>query len=281
MDNITLLSVNATFGLALFLFVAMANRSVTMALVRVNPSPPEGKVPVWFYQPWDILGIVLLAGFFYLQAVGSALMVESDKPIKINVISVAVSIGFQFMLAGVGLAIVLRRVGLVQWLGLRWKDWPLLILIAPVTVVCMWVIRFALILVGYDDLMIELGVEQVQASVAVFQNEKNLVVLILMGIAAAVVAPICEEVIFRGFLYPAMKRFVGSWMSALCSALMFSAAHGSVSALVPLFVFGLVLVALYEFTGSIWAPMAAHFLFNAASLVFLMIVRLFNLTLPT
>jgi membrane protease YdiL (CAAX protease family) len=70
-------------------------------------------------------------------------------------------------------------------------------------------------------------------------------------------------------------------MSALCTALMFSAAHGSLSALVPLFVFGLALAALYEFTGSIWAPMAAHFLFNAATVASLMAVRIYDLELPT
>jgi membrane protease YdiL (CAAX protease family) len=154
-------------------------------------------------------------------------------------------------------------------------------LIAPATVVCMWSIFAGLQGLGYNDLMIKLGVEQVQDTVAIFQKENNVVVLILMGITATLVAPICEEVVFRGYLYPAVKHFAGPWMSALCTALMFSAAHGSLSALVPLFIFGLVLAALYEFTGSIWAPIAAHFLFNGATVVILIASRFIDLPMPT
>jgi membrane protease YdiL (CAAX protease family) len=52
------------------------------------------------------------------------------------------------------------------------------------------------------------------------------------------------------------------------------------AALLPLFVFGLVLVALYEFTGSIWAPVAVHFLFNAATVVVQMLLRFADLPQP-
>jgi membrane protease YdiL (CAAX protease family) len=113
--------------------------------------------------------------------------------------------------------------------------------------------------------MDRLGVEKVQQTVTIFQEEKDIVVLVLMAIAAALVAPVCEEIVFRGYLYPVAKKFSGPWVAALCTALIFSAAHGSFSALLPLFAFGLLLVALYEFTGSLWAPMAVHFLFNGAT----------------
>ena len=284
MENVTLLSVHATYGLALLLLVVAAGWRFRAAGTRAAGSPPEvpvGRVAVWFYRPMDLVGIALLAVLFYAQAVGAAMMGEGDGPIKVSAEGVVVSIGLQFLLAGIALAIVVRRVDPVSWLGLRWRQWPWVLLIAPVTVVCMWAIFAGLQGLGYMDLMENLGVEKVQDTVAIFQKEKNVAVLILMGITAAVVAPICEEVVFRGYLYPAVKRFAGPWMSGLCTALMFSAAHGSVSALLPLFVFGLALAALYEFTGSIWAPMAAHFLFNAATVASLMAVRFFDLPVPT
>jgi membrane protease YdiL (CAAX protease family) len=284
MGNITSLSVHVTYGLALVLFVTMAGWRFHASRMKEVASPPElpvGKVAVWFYRPWDLLGIALLAGLFYAQAVGSAVMGEKDEPITINAAGILVSIGLQFLLAGIALAIVIRRVDPVSWLGLRWRQWPWVMLVAPATVVCMWAIFAGLQGLGYMDLMDKLGVEKVQDTVAIFQKENNVAVLILMGFTAAVVAPICEEVVFRGYLYPAVKSFVGPWMSALCTALMFSAAHGSVSALIPLFVFGLALAALYEFTGSIWAPMAAHFLFNAATVASLMAIRFYDIPVPT
>jgi len=283
MENITLLSVHATYGLALVLFVAAVAWRMRSAVVRIDGAPPEipvGKVPVWFYQPGDLLGVAALAGIFYAQAAGNAMMGESDEPVKISAGGVIVSIGLQFMLAGIAMAVVIRRVDPVRWLGLKWREWPRVFLVAPAAVVSMWAIFAGLQGLGYMDLMDKLGVEKVQDTVAIFQKEKDMAVLILMGFTAAIVAPICEEVVFRGYLYPAVKRFVGPWMSALCTALMFSAAHGSVSALVPLFVFGLALAALYEFTGSIWAPMAAHFLFNAATVASLMAIRFYDLPVP-
>ncbi len=98
-------------------------------------------------------------------------------------------------------------------------------------------------------------------------------VLGLMAFAAAIVAPLCEEVVFRGYLYPVAKKYSGRWIAAIATALVFSAAHGSLAALLPLFIFGLVLVALYEMTGSIWAPIAVHALFNGATVAIQMLMR--------
>lgn len=283
MQNITAISVHVTYGLALVLFVAVAGVRLLSEMSKPAGSPPAlpvGKVPVWFYRPGDFLGIVFLAGIFYAQAVGNAMMETGDKPVKISAEGVVVSIGLQFFLAGIALAIVIKRIHPVRWLGLRWKEWPWVMLIAPAAVVCMWVIFAGLQGLGYMDLMDELGVEKVQDTVAIFQKEKDVAVLVLMAFTAAVVAPVCEEVVFRGYLYPAVKRFTGPWVSGLCTALVFSAAHGSVSALLPLFVFGLALAALYEFTGSIWAPMAAHFLFNSATVVSLLAIRIYDLPVP-
>lgn len=280
MENITSFSVHASYGLAVLLFFAAAAWRIASAGVRGADAPPElsvGKVPVWLYQPADLLGLAGVAGVFYLLAVGNAVAGESDKPPTVNLEGLLFSIGFQFFMAAVVLVIVFRRMKPIHWLGLKWREWPWIFLIAPATVVMMWIFFAGLQWVGYMDLMDRLGVEKVQDTVAVFQNEKDPMLLILMAFAAAFVAPVCEEIVFRGYLYPAAKRFAGPWLAALCTALMFSAAHGSMAALLPLFVFGLVLVALYEYTGSIWAPVAVHFVFNAATVAVQILLRFVDL----
>lgn len=284
MENIILLSVHATYGLALVLFLGMAGWRLYAAGAKGTGGPPElpvGKVAVWFYRPLDLLGIALLGGVFYLLSVGNALASEDKNPPPMDVARVAVTIMFLFFMAGMAVAIVSRRMGPVQWLGLRWREWPWVLLIAPGTVVGMWVIFAGLQGLGYMELMEKLGVAKMQETVELFQEGNDTGVLVMMGFAAVIVAPLCEEVIFRGYLYPAAKRFAGPWVAAVCTALIFSAAHGNMAALLPLFVFGLVLVALYEFTGSIWAPVAAHFLFNAATVAIQMLVRIYDLPVPT
>lgn len=271
---------HVAYGLAVGLFLAAAGWRVFAARAQGADAPPVlpvGKVAVWIYRPLDLLGMAVIAGVFYLLAVGNAVAAEGKEPVSMSVRIVLFSIMFLFLMAAVSVAIVIRRMGPVRWLGLRWKEWPWVLLIAPGTVVCMWVFFAGLQGLGYMDLMERLGVEKVQETVELFQKGKDPAVLILMAFAAVIVAPICEEVVFRGYLYPAAKRYAGPWVAAVCTALMFSAAHGNMAALLPLFVFGLVLVALYEFTGSIWAPVAAHFLFNAATVAVQMLVRVYGL----
>ena len=268
MGNITMMSVHAAYGAAVILLVlAAVLKGVAQAnrMEGMPPGIPLGNVPVWPYRALDLIAFTGVAGLFYLLALGNSAVEGSKDAPSINAEAVIISIGFQFFTAFIVIAAMLTRLKPVSWLGLAWKRWPLVFLIAPATVVSMWALFAGLYELGYMDLMDKLGVEKVQQTVTIFQEEKDVAVLVLMAIAAALVAPVCEEIVFRGYLYPVAKKFSGPWMAALGTALIFSAAHGSLSALLPLFVFGLVLVALYEFTGSLWAPMAVHFLFNGAT----------------
>ncbi|MFD2258029.1 CPBP family intramembrane glutamic endopeptidase [Luteolibacter algae] len=268
MDTITATSVHASYGLAFFIFLLAY--AATSLRRRVNGGPPAlymGRVSIWYYRPIDIVGAGMISMVFYLLAIGNAAMEgQTDAP-EMSMGGLIFSIGFQFFMAGIAAVIVLRRVNILEWLGLKWKKWPLVFAIAPVTVVSMWALFAGLYEFGYMELMERLGVEAVQDSVVMFQQEENLFLLGLMAFAASIVAPLCEEVVFRGYLYPVAKKFTGPWIAALCTALIFSAAHGSLAALLPLFIFGLVLVAIYEITGSLWAPIAVHALFNTATVV--------------
>ena len=132
---------------------------------------------------------------------------------------------------------------------------------------------------GFMQWIESLGVETVQDTVKILQNSNDPVILGLMAFAAVIAAPFCEEIVFRGYLYSATKRFAGPWAAAVCSALVFAAAHGSIAALLPLFVFGCVLVFIYEKTGSLWAPIAVHFCFNGATVAIQMAARFYHLPL--
>ena len=51
------------------------------------------------------------------------------------------------------------------------------------------------------------------------------------------------------------------------TGLLFGAVHGNLLALLPLTILGIALALAYEYTGSLWAPIAIHFCFNAATVV--------------
>lgn len=84
-----------------------------------------------------------------------------------------------------------------------------------------------------------------------------------MLLAAAVVAPVAEEVVFRGLLYSWLRRYLGIAASIALNAIVFAFAHG-IAVLIPaLLVNGAILAFMYERSRSLWPPIIAHGMFNA------------------
>jgi membrane protease YdiL (CAAX protease family) len=83
------------------------------------------------------------------------------------------------------------------------------------------------------------------------------------------VAPVCEETLFRGFLY-AWLRARMTWSVALViDGLLFGAAHRSLLLLFPLAVGGMILAAVYQYSLSIWPGVVVHGFINLAATVVL------------
>ena len=87
--------------------------------------------------------------------------------------------------------------------------------------------------------------------------------LTLMGPVVVVVAPLGEEIFFRGFVYRGLRRRFPVWPAALISAVVFGAVHVYPLLIPALFVVGLGLALLYERRRSLLAPVIAHATFNA------------------
>jgi uncharacterized protein len=90
---------------------------------------------------------------------------------------------------------------------------------------------------------------------------------LILGIATIVIAPVAEEVIFRGILYPAIKR-AGYPRTALWgTAILFGLIHFNLGTFVPLTFLAIVLACLYEYTGNLLACITVHSFFNAANFI--------------
>jgi membrane protease YdiL (CAAX protease family) len=111
-----------------------------------------------------------------------------------------------------------------------------------------------------------------QDSVKMFLENSHLGTRVIMGVAAVVVAPLVEETVFRGFVYGVVKRFTDPIFAAIVSSALFALAHFHLGSAVPLFVLALGFVGAYERTGSLLVPMLMHALFNAISLVALVVI---------
>ena len=185
------------------------------------------------------------------------------------------------ILVGIVTAIVWPRVKPVAWLGLRWREWPHALWIGPVAVMVMWVILPVLSASGYITWLENLvGSESTQDAVKLLQEGKDLTSVALMAFSAAIVAPLAEEVIFRGYIYPVAKYFAGPWVGALFTSLVFAAGHGNVPLVLPLFLLGMLMTWAYEKTGSLWAAISIHFFFNSATVSIQLAMRSGLITIP-
>ncbi len=92
------------------------------------------------------------------------------------------------------------------------------------------------------------------------------------------IAPITEESVFRGLLYPAVRdaaggRRRGFWVGVIVVSALFAAIHANLAAALPLLGLALVLTIVFEYTNSLVPGMVAHALFNASSMLPLVLLR--------
>lgn len=85
----------------------------------------------------------------------------------------------------------------------------------------------------------------------------------------AVIAPISEEICFRGMLYGGLREKLPRLAAALITGVIFGGLHAlsGVTAVPPLIVFGFLLSLLYEKTGSIVPGVLLHMLNNSVALL--------------
>jgi CAAX protease family protein len=223
--------------------------------------------PVVPWSPWTapaalLSGLALaLVGGLVVDIPALALGVSittSHVPAGLEIADTAVQDG-AFILA----AILFARVGghtVRAWqFGLRrpytgWKAAAGLIVLLMLTFLIFSVIWGTLVHVRKEKLLEQLGAEQ------------STVLLVLSAGLTCVVAPICEEFLFRGYIFSALRNWRGVWPAAVLTGLVFGAVHaGSAPAadLVPLAGLGFGLCLLYSYTGSLYPCIAAHSLNNS------------------
>jgi len=234
-----------------------------------RPEPPEqprDRLPRW--PPWAPFAAMLGALIVALTGVGViALAVEIAGVDTAGDTPPGVTIGGTYVqdLALIGSALVLA--GLLDppvtpgKFGLRpTRVWPAV----GWTFAC-WL---ALSIFGFawdlaldidkqDDLPQELGVDGSTAA------------LVSVAILVCVLAPIAEELFFRGFCFTALRRRLGMLPAAVLTGIIFGAIHlggTDVEFIVPLMVFGFLLCLLYVRTDSLLPCIVLHALNNALAL---------------
>jgi len=106
-------------------------------------------------------------------------------------------------------------------------------------------------------------------------EEKSLFILISLLFFGIIIAPLIEEIIFRGFLQSALKNYFGERYAVLVSASLFAAVHMDIFAFFQILILGILLGYLYEKTQTLAASVVVHILHNSLTLVFLLYFKYF------
>ena len=100
-----------------------------------------------------------------------------------------------------------------------------------------------------------------------FKELENSFEISIFVIGSAVVAPIYEELLFRGIIFPKLIQKTNFTIALLLSSLLFAVLHFHLSALLPLFFLSIILSFTYLYTSTIWASISLHALFNLISII--------------
>jgi membrane protease YdiL (CAAX protease family) len=227
------------------------------------PKPSRSPLPDW--SPWTA-PLALLGGLL-LAAVGGLLVDVPAAALGVNISGSHLPPGLEiadtavqdaaFVLTALFFAQLGGRAVSGAQFGLRptrlWRA-VRLIMLTLAGFLFFSLIWAAVFNVGKEKLLEQLG------------TGKNAILLLLSAGLTCVVAPICEEFLFRGYIFSALRNWRGDWPAAVITGLLFGGVHaGSAPALdlLPLAGLGFALCLLYRATGSLYPCIAAHSLNNS------------------
>lgn len=235
---------------------------------------------------WAILGAALLALPFYIQRVVRA--PSADRPALANALDAVWPVPMALMFFALNMMLIMvvarsaaRSPGMARaalaadvLLALALWGWGMR------RITCVRVRPAHAILLGLLTMLAALpvvyGINYIQQFIFGAQPEQEAVRLLRLGgdgtlelaFMAIAVAPLTEELVFRGLLYNGIRRAQSPRTALLVTSLVFGLVHAaSPAAVIPMIVLGLFLATLMERTGSLLACFVAHAAFNTLTVV--------------
>ncbi len=191
-----------------------------------------------------IQSLTAIIGFFIPTVVTAALL--NRRPLKL--------LGFSstdIKLSQVGLVVLLVGASLLVATSLSY-------LTNNTPIPDSWKIKFDTLEEEYN--------RQVSAIISLKNAKDYIIALVIMAFLPA----LCEETLFRGGLQNFLTRGTNNpWLSIIVVSILFSLAHFSFYGFLSRFFLGIVLGALFHYSGKLWLSILAHFINNALAITVL------------
>jgi membrane protease YdiL (CAAX protease family) len=266
----------------LFLLGLICDAYLLIRLTRANHAMTAGKSTLFKVEskPWGLpeLGVATIIVLVVLATGSGTLLALSqrlhwDETDETSLLLAGQMFMYVAILTGFVCYCHRRNLGVAQNLGLRLSSSLGAILLGMIFYLAI-LPPLAIVFAVSTKLCQMVGIEPTPQPIADFfvSSDSLLARSLLVGFAV-VVAPVAEEVFFRGFAYPAFKQRWGMGWALAVVSIIFALIHQHVPSIGPLFALAVGLALAYEWTGSLLAPITMHALFNLTNVAMLMYVR--------
>jgi uncharacterized protein len=243
--------------------VSQEGRSASAAQIALEApmGPPANDWPVW-------TGFVVLLAALVLAAVGGLI-------VDIPALLLGAKISSKHTPPGIALAdtivqdvaFVLTALLFAQFGGRTVRSWQFGLRPTPIRRAVGLTLGTTFLFLIFGAIWVTLfKVSEDKKLLEQLGANETTVLLVLGALLTTVIAPICEEILFRGYIFAALSKWRGWLPAAAMTGVLFGAVHvGSAPALdlVPLGVLGFMLCVLYRRTGSLYPCIAVHSLNNS------------------
>lgn len=238
-----------------------------------NPDEPSARrwnmlvlLPLWVTLAYFAGNIIVLIVMAILELMGVS--IESlVRPAILDTVLATVIYSLTIAIA-IGTPYIWKRRTSMETLGLQrlpsWSD----IGLAPVAFIIYMLITTIVLMTITSWIS---GFPSDQAQDVGFNSLGSQGDNVLAFLTLVVLAPIAEEILFRGYLYGKLKGHVPTVVAAIVTSLLFALAHFQWNVGIDVFVLSLILCWLRSLTGSIWAGILVHMIKNGIAYYLLFI----------
>ncbi len=99
-------------------------------------------------------------------------------------------------------------------------------------------------------------------------NQLPIITISLLVVQVCIIAPVTEEIIFRGIFFKQLEAHFGLVVACVMSAVFFALIHAHLIAFVPLFIFAIILNLSFYYTKNLKIPIITHMIFNSMTIIY-------------
>ena len=222
-------------------------------------------LPAWVLASFVIAQIILYLISLGLHAIGVSFQSANENVLNavlgavVYVLTIAMVIGLPWLIKKYKTS--REDIGLSKLPS--WLD----IFLAPAGFIIYLIISAILIAIASQLSFVNLDQVQDTGFSQLGQGYEYLVAFMML----VVIAPVAEEILFRGFLFGKLRKHVPNWVAILITSLLFAIVHGAVNVGIDVVALSVVLCLLRLVSGTIWPSILLHMLKNAIAFYLLFI----------